>query len=204
MVSSVVKRLESTAKNVHAAFIEELKHYRDIPIHDWPLPVGYQQRLAPAYFAEVYKSGSTGENYAKEFRRAHGIVDCQATQEIESILANFDKMLLVDCEPGFINRVSTEYAARRAFGLQQAFKRCSRKDDWCKPKNAPASWRSKVDWEELDRLDPRATEALPTSFRAVENEMRSELERDALLIRAKGKLKEAAGTADAIQDRLNP
>jgi hypothetical protein len=111
---------------------------------------------------------------------------------------------LVDCEPGFINRVSTEYAARRAFGLQQAFKRCSRKDDWCKPKNAPASWRSKVDWEELDRLDPRATEALPTSFRAVENEMRSELERDALLIRAKGKLKEAAGTADAIQDRLNP
>jgi hypothetical protein len=130
------------------------------------------------------------------------LADCQATQEIESILANFDKMLLVDNEPGFINRVSTEYAARRAFGLQQAFRRCHKKDDWCKPKNAPGSWRSKVDWEELDRLDPRASEALPSSFRAVENEMRIELERDALLIKAKTKLKEAAGTE--LVDRLNP
>eukprot|EP00969_Alexandrium_andersonii_P264683 11698862-Alexandrium_andersonii.AAC.1 len=31
---------------------------------------------------------------------------------------SMDGMLLVDCEPGFLNRVSTEYAARRAFGLE--------------------------------------------------------------------------------------
>ena len=69
--------------------------------------------------------------------------------------------VLVDNEPGFLNRVSSEYAARQAFGLQQAFRRCQKKDDWHRPKNAPASWRSKVDWEEHDRLDPRASETLP-------------------------------------------
>eukprot|EP00972_Heterocapsa_arctica_P043265 6381507-Heterocapsa_arctica.AAC.1 len=48
-VAGIMKRLEATAKNVHATFLEELKNYRDIPLQDWPLPVGYQQRLAPAY-----------------------------------------------------------------------------------------------------------------------------------------------------------
>ena len=201
-VKDIVKMLAATAKNVNEAYVQELKNYKDIPLSEWPLPVGYQQRLAPAYLAEVYRSGNTGENYAKEFRRQHGLNDCLAAQEIDSILGNFDRMLLVDNEPGFLNRVSSEYAARRAFGLQQAFRRCQKKDDWNRPKNAPASWRSKVDWEELDRLDPRASETLPTSMRAVENEMRTELERDALLLKAKSKLKEAVGVDTP--DRLNP
>ena len=123
-------------------------------------------------------------------------------QELASILGNFDKMLLEDCEPGFINRVSTEYAARRAFGLQQAFRTCRRKDDWLKPKNAPKDWKSKVDWEELDRIDPRAADHLPSGFRAVQTEIKGELERDALLMKAKTKLREAQG--EIAQDRLNP
>eukprot|EP00969_Alexandrium_andersonii_P181495 8020468-Alexandrium_andersonii.AAC.1 len=57
------------------------------------------------------------------------------------------RMLLVDCEPVFLNRVSTEYAARRAFGLEQAFRHCVKKEDGLRPKNAPQSWRSRVDWE---------------------------------------------------------
>jgi hypothetical protein len=200
-VSGIVKQLEAGAKNVQAAFVEELRRYKDIAAVDWPLPPGYQQRLAPAFFAEVYRSGQTGEKYAQDFRRSHGLEDCLVSQEIDSILSNFDRMLLVDNEPGFINRVSTEYAARRAFGLIQAFKRCRKRDDWAKPKNAPASWKTKVDWDELDRLDPRASEALPASFRAVENEMRTELERDALLIKAKAKMREAMGSE--VTDRLN-
>ena len=50
-------------------------------------------------------------------------------------MGNIDRMLLVDCEPGFLNRVSTEYAARRAFGLEQAFRHCTRREDWLRPKN---------------------------------------------------------------------
>jgi len=184
-------------------FLEELKNYREIKVEDWPLPTGYQQRLAPIFLAEVYKGGQTGENYAKEYRRKHGLEECLAAQEIENILSNFDRMLLVDNEPGFINRVSTEYAARRAFGLLQAFRNCRKKDDWCKPRNAPSSWRSKVEWTELDRVDPRAADALPAGFRPIENEVRAELERDALLLKAKAKLKDAAQGSEAV-DRLNP
>ena len=51
--------LEAMANNSQAVYVEELKNYREIPPEDWPLPVGYQQRLAPAYLAEVYRQGRT-------------------------------------------------------------------------------------------------------------------------------------------------
>lgn len=200
-VDAAIRKLEALAKNTQALFVDELRNYREIALEDWPLPPGYQHRLAPAFLAEVYRQGRSAEAVGKEFVRTHCLDDCMVAQEIPSILASFDKMLTVDGEPGFINRVSTEYAARRAFGLQQAFRNCRKKDDWHKPKNAPQAWRSKVDWEELDRLDPRAAEALPAGMRDIQNEIRGELERDALMIKAKQRLREAAG-ADGL-DRLN-
>ena len=110
-------------------------------------------------------------------------------------------MLLEDREPGFINRVSAEYAARRVFGLQQAFRFCQRKEDWLKPRGAGDKWKSKVDWEELDRIDPRAGEHMPAGYRAVQTEIKNELERDTLLLKAKAKLREAQG--GTVPDRLN-
>ena len=65
----------------------------------------------------------------------------------------FGRVLLLDSEPGFINRVSTEYAARRAFGLQQAFRHCKKKEDWCKPRNAK-EWSTMVDWNLMQRRAP--------------------------------------------------
>jgi len=138
---------------------------------------------------------------AETWLREHGLDDCLLAQEFVTIMDGFDKILLTDNEPGWINRVSTEYSARRAYGLQQAFGKCRRKDDWHKPKNAPASWRSKVDWELLDRFDPRSVETLPQGFRQVEDELRSAMERDAMLFKAKAKLKEHRG--GDLPDRLN-
>ena len=188
--------------NTQEMYMQELRTYREIPLEDWPLPIGYQQRLAPAFLAEIFKQGRSAEAVGREFLRTHGLEDCLLAQEIPRILGTFDKMLTVDREPGFINRVTTEYAARRAFGLQQAFRNCRRKDDWQKPRNAPQSWRSKVDWEELDRLDPAAAEIMPAGMRDVQNEIRGELERDALMAKAKKKLQEATGSDG--HDRLNP
>ena len=203
-VSELVRQLEANSKNVAEAFTEELQHFRELALEDWPLPVGYQQRLAPAYLASIYRQGRRGIEHAKEFRRSHGLEECLATQELETVLGNMDRMLLIDREPGFLNRVSTEYAARRAFGLEQAFRCCQRREDWLRPKNAPSSWRSKVDWEALDRLDPTAAASLPSQFRAVENEMRGEIERDALMAKAKGKLKDATSGGSGVNaDRLN-
>ena len=199
-MAEVIQKLEVQAKNAQALFIQELREYREIPLKDWPLPTGYQQRLAPAYLAECYRQGRNAEEVGREFLRSHGLEECTVAQELVSLLSGFDKMLLVDNEPGFINRVSTEYAARRAFGLQQAFRNCRRKEDWQKPKNAPQSWRSKVDWQELRRLDPRSAESLPVGMRHIENEIRGELERDALIMKAKAKLQSAGGEAS---DPLN-
>ena len=60
---------------------------------------------------------------------------------------------------------------------------------------------SKVDWEMLDRFDPRAADDLPQGFRSIEDELRGNLERDAMLLKAKAKLKEHRG--GELPDRLN-
>ena len=49
-------------------------------------------------------------------------------------------------------------------------------------------------------MDPRSAESLPVGMRHIENEIRGELERDALIMKAKAKLQSAGGEAS---DPLN-
>ena len=184
-----------------AEAVKELERYQSVKDSEWPLPPGYRQRLAPSYIAHVYGKSSRGYEYAQEYLRVHGLDDCYAAQEIVSILEFFDRLLLMDKIRGFINWPNTEYAARRAYGLELAFMKCKTKNDWCKAQNAGKTWRSKVNWDDCKRLDPRSVDAGKLQVRSVEDEIRVGMERDALFAKVRTKLETQN---DSAVDPLNP
>jgi hypothetical protein len=111
-----------------------------------------------------------------------------------SLASQFDRLLLMDKQPGFISTPSTEYLARRYYGLMVAFEGCTVRNDWCKPKDAK-NWKSKVNWHACDRIDPRAG---PKTFKVkeLEEEVTKSMEQDALLARAQDRLTQAVGSGE--------
>ena len=104
---------------------------------------------------------------------------------------------------GFINDVSTEFMARQGWGLEQAFDKCRVKSDWLKLRqNPPKDWRSKVDWDLYHRIVPKdSTRSGSLVLRDAEDELRSEIDRDAMLLKSRAKL--AAHQPVGAQDPLN-
>ena len=90
--------------------------------------------------------------------------------------------------------VSTEKMVRKAYGIVLAYKEVKKKSDWQKPQGAAKNWSSRVDQEAWRRYDPGYEEKEHLFInRRVEDEVRSEMDRDAALLKARSKL--AAGQA---------
>ncbi len=68
--------------------------------------------------------------------------------------------------------------------------------DWRKPKDAKKDWRSKVDFVLWRRLDPSKLQDDEMTFvnRQVEDEVRTEMDREAALLKARQKLEERRGS----------
>ena len=68
----------------------------------------------------------------------------------------------------------------------------STKNDWLRPSGAAAKgWKSKVEWDEARRIDPQLARDEDTfRNRELEQETRTEIEREALLLKARNKLNE--------------
>ena len=94
---------------------------------DWPFPGKY--RVAPHYFAQVYQSGKTGLQYARDWISAHHLDDCELAQELVANLMCADTALLYD-GVNILNAASFEVIARRCYGLERAFELCSEPGDW--------------------------------------------------------------------------
>ena len=193
-VQELIDELLAQATNPHDLILEELKRFKAIATSLWPLPRGYRERLAPAYLAYVYSNGQRAEEHGNKYISEHGLEECFPARELVSILSQVDRLLLVDKEKGFINRVNTEYLCRRAWGLERGFEKCRTKHDWFKPRSGDQkNWRSKVDWDLVSRIDPLAKSqgsATRLQARAVEDEMRAEIDRDAMLLKSRKKLDE--------------
>jgi hypothetical protein len=163
----------------------------------WKLhfPEYYRERLGPEFFAEVYSSGKTGEAYGREFLRARGLLECHTAREIVAGLSAFDTMMLVDKEPGLLNKISTEKLARKIYALMKAFGQVECEKDWLKPSGKEAgSWKSKVNWDAASRIDPNLKpEDSALRIQSVEEEVKRGMVQDADLLKAQAKLKERGG-----------
>ena len=63
-----------------------------------------------------------------------------------------------------------------------------KKSDWRRPKGSDKNWKSKVAWSEAKKIDPGLTEEAMVRIRKSEEEIRREMERQALMIKVKGEL----------------
>ena len=125
---------------------------------------------------------------------------CGIAGEMLTLLRIIDRYLLVDRLEGWINWPSTECLCRKAFGVEKAFARCKVVGDWLKPKNAGKDWKSKVDWAACDKVDPSNLEFDGSRYEALEDEVKSGMEHDALMAKARAKLAEFT---EVQPDRIN-
>jgi len=206
MAERLIQEIQAVTASAHSAFSEELKRYQPISEKEWPLPPGYRARVAPAFLAFIYARAESGEKYGKKYLEDHGLGDCFAAQEIVRVLGHFDRLLTSDMgsSAGWINVPTTEYLARRAYGLMEAFRDCSKKVDWCRD-SKNKQWRSKVNWRRCDRLDPKAKGEGLLSLPDVEGELKTAemVEIDKLKVAVKLAEREKQSMRDS-EDLLNP
>ena len=170
--------------------MESLKDFVEVDQELWAthFPPGYRERMAPQSLGEVYSSGKTAKEWAKSWVKENGLGDCDEAREIIPAAAAIDAIFLVDQTEGAINQVGTEKLVRKIFGIKAAFKEVKKEGDWKKAgKN-----KVKIDYELWDRIDPtRKDQEHAFINRKVETELRTEMERDASMLKAKAKLAEA-------------
>ena len=144
--------------------------------------------MAPEVIAEVYSEGKTGKKGAKDWIKEKELGDNDQAREMIPACAALDAIFLQDRVRGAINHINTEKLARKIHGLKCAFFNVTKQADWKKPGNAK-SWKSKVDEESQARYDPEMKDQAFTFVnRKAEDEVRSEMEREANMLKAKNKL----------------
>ena len=143
--------------------------------------------MAPHALGELYASGKTAKEWAKAWIKEKELGNCDEAREIIATCAAIDAVFLVDQTEGAINHVSTEKLIRKVFGIINAFKDVKKESDW----KASGKNKRKIDYEMWDRIDPsRKDEEHAFINRKVETGVRTEMEREAALLKTKNKLTE--------------
>ena len=197
-VKEYIRLLEQNAMAPMEIMSKALREYRDVDTEDWArhFPAGYRERMAPSWLAEVFSTGKTAKQWSKEWLTVHEAGDSQEARDLLPTKATLDTIFLQDKTPSAINMVSTEKLVRKAYGIVQGYKEVKKKSDWQRPTGGSKSWKTQVDHEAWRRYDPSYEEKEHLFInRRVEDEVRSEMDRDAALLKAKSKL--AAGQAAA-------
>ena len=192
-MSILIKKLQKEVKTPQEIFVEALKDYEEVDADVWAtnFPVGYRERTAAHTLGEIYSKGDTAKKWGKEWLKEKELGDCQEAREILQVLWALDCIFLVDQVKGAINQVGVEKLVKKVNGIRFAFAEVKCVGDWKKPQNAK-NWKSKVDYVVWARTDNAYLDKEHVFInRKAEDEQRTEMERDAALIKAKLKL--AAG-----------
>jgi len=178
-------------------FLEQVEQWAEVDQEEWnrSFPEFYRERISAESLAEIYSSGMTAEQWARQFIREHKLDDCMAARDIVSLLKSIDTMIMVYKEKRILNKVGTQRSVRQAAGLIRAFENCWSVSDWSRPKGKEGnSWKSKVDWEAARRVDLRLYKPGQTiSVPAAGGEIRRGMSMDAVILKASRKLLEAGG-----------
>ena len=201
-VQSMIGKLKRAAETPQEIFVKCLEDFREEDPEEWAkaFPVGYRRRCAPQFLGEVYAQGKTAKAWAKEWIKARGLDDYGDARELIAVMGAVDSMIIVDRQPEAINSVTLERLAKKGYGIQQGCRKVTCVSDWKKPKDAGKTWKSKVDFTIWLRTDPSRLQDDELSFvnRELEDEIRTEMDRDAALLKARAKLEERGGEAATI------
>lgn len=194
-VAEIITRLKKESETPQEVFVKHLEQYRPEDPEDWArhFPPGYRERLAAVWLGEVFRSGLTPKQWAKNWVKDKSLGECDEARDLIPTMAALEAILLSDRQPDCINSVALEKLARRGYGICRAFQRVSAVGDWRKPKDAKG-WKTRVDYETWKRLDPSRLSDDDHLFvnRRVENEVREEMDRDAAMMKARAKLADAS------------
>lgn len=94
-VEALISRLEKGMKNPTEAFLKNLRDFK--AMHDWPMPAGAKERIAPGFLGEhVYVGGKDANRCWATFMHEHGCEDAPAAQDGMAAAVSLDFLLLVD------------------------------------------------------------------------------------------------------------
>lgn len=190
-VGEAIRRLQRKAQLPNEIFAEALKEYEKVDEENWAehFPPGFRERVAPTWLGEVYSSQKIGKELSKEWIKRRQLGDCAEARELISNLAALDHIFLHDRSRGAINQIGTEKLSRKGYGIVSAFGAVPNESDGNKTSNPGKNWKSNVDYEKWRRMDPMAEDKDHLFInRKVEDEIRSEMEREAQQLKARNKL----------------
>ena len=104
-----------------------------------------------------------------------------------------DSILLDERLPGAINMPLLEVLSRQLYAFEVGFSNVKKVGDWLKPKGGAANWVSKVDFDMIARINPRAGGYQGGALEGAEAEVKAAMTRDALLAKAKSERPAALG-----------
>ena len=189
-MSVLIRKLKRQSKTPQEIFVEALNDFAEQEKEVWAtqFPPGYRERIAPNFLGEVYASGKSAKQWAKDWVRDKGFGDCNEAREIIPACASVDSIFLVDQTAGAINMINVERLARKILGIKYGFADVNKESDWKKQANAKI-WKSKIDRETWRRTDPNVDDKEHIFMnRKAEDEMRTEMDREASMLKAKAKL----------------
>ena len=189
-MSVLIKKMQKQSQTSQEIYVLALNDFQEVDKESWAsiFPPGYRERTAPQFLGELYSLGRNLKSWAKEWLKDKQLGDCPEARDILGACSALDTLFLTDKVPGAINQVTTEKLARKVMGIRLAYKDVMKVGDWKKTEGSK-TWKSKVDRETWRRIDPQLEDADHMFVnRRAEDEMRTEMDRDAALLKAKAKL----------------
>ena len=143
---------------------------------------------------EVCGTGLTAKKWAKQFIKEHGLDENDRARELIPTYGAVDTLILDDRDHNPINSVAFERLVRKGYGIVRAHRLCQKPENWRRPKadSKADKWVSKVDEEIWSRIDPIFAGKEDFTFvnKKVEDEVRTEMSREAEWMKARNKLAE--------------
>ena len=118
-VEDIIKKLKPKAMKPQELFMRALEEYSPTDPEQWSThyPPGYRERLAPGWLGEVYSTGVTLKEWAKNWLRERKMGESKDAREILPAMVALDSIFLRDQARGAINFASVERLARKAYGI---------------------------------------------------------------------------------------
>ncbi len=121
-LARVISKLKKSVEPPQEIFVKCLESYVAEDPDDWAryFPVGYRQRVAPTFLAEVYSQGSTGKAWAKRFVNERELGDFGEARDLIPAMAAIDSLILQDRAVNIINSVALERLAKKSYAIYQS------------------------------------------------------------------------------------
>ena len=104
-----IRRMRHRAQLPQQLFLKQLEDYREISPTEWRehFPVGFREQLPASFLSEVYASGKTAEQWARDCLRDRSLTESHVARELAAARSAIDTMIMTDQGAGLLNKVST-------------------------------------------------------------------------------------------------